>query len=245
MDAITAAPTSEQQLNGDLVRAIADGDDAAEQSLVSHFWRGLFFILYKRVGDRELAADLTQDTFVIVLRHARDGSIHKPDAISSYIRRVGINTLIDHQRKQQRRKTNPDSERLAKMPDQARSLLECVASDQVAELVRDLVSEMKIARDRELLKRFYLLSEDKPTICAGLDLSVEHFDRVLYRARQRLKEMIMQRIDAKDSNLSLTDVALVLALGFSCLDIGSDHGSNDQAAPAFSIDLQLTCQTRT
>ncbi len=45
-------------------------------------------------------------------------------------------------------------------------------------------------RDRQILYRFYIAEEDKERICADLDLSSLHFNRVLFRARQRFKDLL-------------------------------------------------------
>ena len=46
------------------------------------------------------------------------------------------------------------------------------------------------ARDREILVRFYLQEEEKDAICRDLALEADQFDKVLHRARARLKELL-------------------------------------------------------
>ncbi len=41
----------------------------------------------------------------------------------------------------------------------------------------------------EIIKRFYLDEEDKAEICRSMGLSPLHFDRVIFRARQRLRSL--------------------------------------------------------
>src|SRR6185436_5403273 len=54
-------------------------------------------------------------------------------------------------------------------------------------------------RDREILVRFYLQEEEKEAICRDLALAPDQFDKVLHRARARLKELLeasgLQRSD--------------------------------------------------
>ena len=45
-------------------------------------------------------------------------------------------------------------------------------------------------RDREIIKRFYLDEEDKAEICRSMGLSPLHFDRVMFRARQRVRVLL-------------------------------------------------------
>jgi RNA polymerase sigma-70 factor (ECF subfamily) len=40
------------------------------------------------------------------------------------------------------------------------------------------------------LKRFYVQDEDKASICSYLGVDSTHFNRVLFRARQRLKSAL-------------------------------------------------------
>jgi RNA polymerase sigma-70 factor (ECF subfamily) len=56
--------------------------------------------------------------------------------------------------------------------------------------VRRLIGELDTDRDRQILYRFYIAEEDKERICADLELSSLHFNRVLFRARQRFKELL-------------------------------------------------------
>jgi RNA polymerase sigma-70 factor (ECF subfamily) len=55
------------------------------------------------------------------------------------------------------------------------------------------MAELGSDRDRQLLFRFYVGEEDKDRLCRDLDLSSLHFNRVLFRARQRYKELYERR----------------------------------------------------
>lgn len=61
------------------------------------------------------------------------------------------------------------------------------------DLLLEVLDQLSIPRDRELLRRFYLQDEDKEAICSDLGLSAQHFDRVLYRARQRMRDLIEEQ----------------------------------------------------
>ena len=52
---------------------------------------------------------------------------------------------------------------------------------------------MGVVRDREILRRYYLSDDDKQRICQDLQLTSAHFDRVLFRAKQRMRELIDQQ----------------------------------------------------
>jgi RNA polymerase sigma-70 factor (ECF subfamily) len=58
-----------------------------------------------------------------------------------------------------------------------------------AALVRRVLAEMPSERDRQILFRFYLAEDDKESICLDLGLTSLHFNRVLFRARERYREL--------------------------------------------------------
>ena len=51
-----------------LTKRISSGDRSAESELVSQYGGGLLIMLRQRTGDHQLANDLYQETFIIVIR---------------------------------------------------------------------------------------------------------------------------------------------------------------------------------
>lgn len=174
----------------ELVERIGAGDPQAEEELVAHYWKGLYYILKRRGVDPQLAADLAQDTFIIVITKARNGEINTPEALAGFVRQTGINLMIAHFRKENRRATETYGEVNVEIPDTKTSITRAIESKQTLELVRQLIDEMKVERDRDILKSFFVQEEEKANICERLELTPAHFDRVLFRARARLKQLI-------------------------------------------------------
>lgn len=191
-----------------LVNRIGAGDRAAESELVERYRRGLFFVLRKECGDTELAQDLVQDTFVKVIRNAREGRIQKPRALSWYLRRMGVYQLIDLRRKESRRRTSASTEATEAAASESASPLELVDDDQTAGFVRRILEEMTVPRDRELLRRFYLMGQDKQVIASEFEITPEHFDRVKSRALIRLRKLVNEHLGHR--GLSQVDLLLVL-----------------------------------
>jgi RNA polymerase sigma-70 factor (ECF subfamily) len=71
----------------------------------------------------------------------------------------------------------------------APSQLDQLLAQEKAGIVRQVITELNSDRDREVLLRFYLREEEKEQICADLGLSSLHFNRVLFRARERYKQL--------------------------------------------------------
>ncbi len=174
----------------DLVRRIAAGDPAAEEELVARYSRGLLCLLRRLGASPELAEDLHQETFRILLERLRRRGLDDPAGLAAFLRGTARNLAVAERRKTARRKTDADPEGLDRATHPAPSQLAAVLHEEEAETVRRLIHELPTDRDRQLLFRFYVAEEDKATICADLALDSLHFNRVLFRARQRFRELI-------------------------------------------------------
>lgn len=171
------------------------GDGAAESALVKRFSQTVMFMLMQRTKDNLLSEDLHQDTFRIVLERLRSQKkLSDPSKLSGFIYRTALNVCIDHFRKNTRRKTHADSELCSYAPDKRITQLEKVIVEERVEIVRDVIDQLTVTRDREVLRRFYVLEQDKSQICNYLELSPDNFDRVISRARKRFKEAIEHRM---------------------------------------------------
>ena len=174
----------------DLVRRIAAGDASAEGELVQRYSRGLGYMLRRLGATPELADDLHQETFRIVLERLRRRELDDPAGLAGFLRGTARNLMIAERRKTARRRTDADEEELAQAVHPARSQLSAVLLDEEAETVRRLIRELPTDRDRQLLLRYYVGEEAKERLCSDLGLDSLHFNRVLFRARQRFKEIL-------------------------------------------------------
>ena len=200
---------AEEELDyGELLEKIQSGDAVAERRLVKTFWRGVVAILYQQTRDRELSHDLAQETLLLVLEKARAGEIREPRALKTYIRKVSENKLIGQRRKESRQKTETASDYIDTI-DGEHSLIIDVRMSELQAYVRTVLDELGNDRDREILRRHYLIGEDKDIVCAALDLSRAQADTVLHRARQRLKTLILNKASRGDGP-GLTDMLLLL-----------------------------------
>ncbi len=199
-----------------LLERIQSGDRSAESALVGIFWRGLYFILYRQTSDQDLSRDLAQDALLVVISKAREGLIDHPHALSSYIRKVGENLLIGFRRKQKRQNTDTSSEVVDRVADEKGSLLASVRENQIESYVRTILSELSQQRDQDILRRHYLLGEEKEVICSALNLTHSQADTVLHRARTRLKELILRK-ETDGSGppaVDLLSFLLIISVGF-------------------------------
>ncbi|HEV2853323.1 MAG TPA: sigma-70 family RNA polymerase sigma factor [Thermoanaerobaculia bacterium] len=181
---------TEAEIARDLVRQIQRGDTAAETKLVERYSRGLLYMLRRTAGDPALADDLHQETFRVVLERLRERGLEDPERLAGFLHRTAKNLFIGGYRKVVRRKTEGEMDGLEAVADPAADPHREAVREEEATLVRRLIGELETDRDRQILYRFYIAEEEKERICADLDLSSLHFNRVLFRARQRFKELL-------------------------------------------------------
>jgi len=75
--------------------------------------------------------------------------------------------------------------------------------------VRSIIESLPTLRDREIVKRFYLDEDEKDAICRDLGLSPLHFDKVIFRARQRMRALLEARGFRKSDFFSFLVVCFV------------------------------------
>ena len=197
-------PSSNQTLHEEwrsLVARIGAGDRAAETELVLRFSRSLLFMLERRTGERESARDALQETFVVAIRRLRLGEIKRPEALAAFLRGIALNVVLGAKRTAERRLLEYDMEAVHTLLDGAVSADMRIEQSENIAMVKRAIGAMPVARDRNVLVRYFLSEEDKGEICSALGLSSEHFDRVLHRARRRLKGLLGLYRSDRDSKV--------------------------------------------
>ena len=178
----------------ELAERILAGDPEAESAFVARFERPLRYWLlrHERLGEAELE-DLLQDTLLTTLMRLREGGLKDPDRLGAFVYNTAKNLRISAQRKARRQQT------LLGTYGDPRGSGEVAGPDELAErralagIVRQVIDEMPVERDRQILLLHYLHGLDKKQVCILLDLDERHFDRVIARARKRFRALWQAR----------------------------------------------------
>jgi RNA polymerase sigma factor (sigma-70 family) len=174
-----------------LAERVRMGDRAAESRLVARFSRGVRLMLRKYLSSNDPNLDdLAQDVMIATLEALRAGRIRDARALPGYLQ----TTVVRCAQGQARRPSNnhklhqPIDENDAQLaaPEPTNELDQARRAKQL----RLLLQEIPVARDREVLLRFYLDEQPIEQICAELLIDPEHLRRVLHRARTRFKPIL-------------------------------------------------------
>jgi RNA polymerase sigma-70 factor (ECF subfamily) len=189
---LSSVDDTEARTSADIVARIRRGDAGAETELWERYCRGLLFLLRRRTRDPDLAQDLRQETFRIALEKLRKDGLDDPEKLAAYLRGIAVNLVSGDWRKRSRQNTSADTEVVERTADTVSSVQDSVTRADLAALIRRLIEELGVERDREMLLRFYIREEDKESICTELAITPLHFNRVLFRARQRFRALLLR-----------------------------------------------------
>jgi RNA polymerase sigma-70 factor (ECF subfamily) len=196
-------------------------DPALHLAEVYRDYPGLRALIMRRTRDPHVAADILQDAAVTTLEKLRAGEIAQPGRIGGFLYRVALNHLRNHRRKD--RTAVSSSTDLESVPDRNDDPdTGGIDRAQWADAARRMLEGLPNRRDRELLVRFYLNDDSKEDICAALGLTDEHFNRVIFRAKSRFRDLLERRGYVKADLLTLA--AIGLGTGTMCAAIACTGG---------------------
>lgn len=185
-----------------LVARLAAGDRASETELIARFQRGVRIAAARRLGRfHALAEDIAQETMTRVIERLRQGALRDPHSLPGYVHgcmRHVCDREIERARQQdsQYAASSPNADSGVALPELDSALpdpAEAAETGQLHALVRQLVAELPVERDRIVLHRFYILQQEALQICADLEVKHEHLHRLLSRARMRLASLLNKR----------------------------------------------------
>src|SRR5215213_799278 len=83
--------------DADVAALAKQGREEAFRELIKRYERPVFSLIFRMVRDREVAEDLSQETFIKVLNHI---DRYRPEfKLSSWLFKIANNVTIDHLRK--------------------------------------------------------------------------------------------------------------------------------------------------
>jgi RNA polymerase sigma-70 factor, ECF subfamily len=182
-----SAPAQDARRAGVTAIHLSKSDIAA---LIERNYVGLRILIVRRCRDPDVAAELLNEAVCTAWAKWQAGKIERPDQIAGYVLQVAMNLLRNRRRaaaEQPERRADLGSLDELQGPGEPD---EQTIEREIALRVKNVIRGMSSPRDRSILVRFYLDEEEKETICKDLGLSALQFDKILHRARGRLRKLL-------------------------------------------------------
>ena len=161
--------------------------------------KGLKVLLLRMTRDPDLAKDLTQDVMESVLLAIRARRVHSVQALPAYIHACARNLVFANARRAHR--TVLDNS--ADIIESDATPLDHYEKSELAALAQKVLAELPTDRDRGLIKGFYIDGQSKQALMQTWQLDRDHFDKVLSRARSRMRELMHEKLNHRTGAVSV------------------------------------------
>ena len=192
---MTDAPEWARLTDQEVVLLARSGREAAYRELIRRYERPVFALLFRMVRDRELAEDLSQETFIKALNAIES---YRPEfKISSWIFKIANNAAIDHLRRRELDTLSLDGSPHAETPEAMQATALQIGARQESPLdtveAKELGGEIEaaIGRLRPEYRSCILLRHVEgrayEEIAEILDLPLGTVKTYIHRARNELR----------------------------------------------------------
>jgi RNA polymerase sigma factor (sigma-70 family) len=170
----------------------ADSGIAIEESVLALVPR-IRALLTRWSGDIELAKDLSQDVIFGLLQAIRSGRLRSAEALPAYAHKSARNALLMSVRKRTPEFTDALPETSAAWSDAPSTPLEACERGELGSMAQAALDCLATRRDREIMRGFYAEGRSKAELMEEFDLTRDQFDRVISRARGRMRDLLRQK----------------------------------------------------
>jgi len=191
MRCIIAVIVQRQSFDADYVRRLIHSEPETERDFASYFGELLAIKLRSRLRSPEAIQDVTQETFLRVLRTLRETGIENPEALGSFVNSVCTNVLFEVYRAQSR-VAEPVEDRISDEIGADTAM----ADEEVRTQVRSVLSELP-EKDRKILRWLFFEERDKGEVCRVLQVDREYLRVLVHRAKQRFRTDYLRRVATK------------------------------------------------
>lgn len=184
-----------------LVHSYANGNNEAFDELLRRYQGRLLNYLIQLVGNRQLAEDVFQETFVKAIVTIRQGNYTESGKFGAWLSRIARNLVIDHFRQEKSEPTvsadNADVDILNRKELSDVTIEDDLVDLQIRDDVRRIIRELPHAQRQVLVMRYYRNLSFKE-IAEKTDVSIN-----TALGRMRYAILNMRRI-ARERNIALT-----------------------------------------
>ncbi|MEY3701609.1 MAG: hypothetical protein RI891_901, partial [Gemmatimonadota bacterium] len=172
--------------------------EAGARQLIARYERPVFALVLRMVGDREVAEELAQDTFVRALN--RLDTYRTERKFSSWLFRIANNAAIDHLRRRAPETVSLDGDRGAatleaaaegaiQVADGGPSPLERLEASELGAAIVAAIAQLRPAY-RACVQLRFIEDQSYEEIAVALDLPIGTVKTYLHRAKLELHERL-------------------------------------------------------
>ena len=141
-----------------LVRDYIAGNERALEILINRHNQRITSFIYSKVLDRDVTEDISQDTFIKVIKTLKKGSYSEEGKFLPWVMRISHNLIIDHFRKNKRMpkfEGSDDFNIFSVIGDDKLNAEKQIIKDQIDSDLRILIDELPDDQKEVLLMRIY------------------------------------------------------------------------------------------
>lgn len=185
------------------LKVMQRNDLSLEAEIHARLLPGLRIMLRHKLRASAAVDDLVQETLIVVLQHWRSGEIAESAQLVAFARATASHLIANLKRADRRREHLTLEMAHALEPEFSPSPERLLVDAEIAILVRSAVAALSNLRDRQLLWRYYVQEQSKVDVCDALKMDLRRFDKVLHRARSRLREHMLRTLGAGGTSNAL------------------------------------------
>lgn len=169
-----------------LLEECQHGNRKSQERLYRQFYGYAMGICMRYAYDREEAVEILNDSFLKVFTRTHQ---YRPEVpFRLWLRRIVINSAIDHNRQYQKHRYHEDIHQAQQIPDAEANGFEQISHDELMEMVRQLSPSYRLVFNLYVIDGY---SHDE--IAQKLNISTGTSKSNLARAREQLKNKILRR----------------------------------------------------
>ncbi len=161
-------------------------DDRAFEILYNFYFSKIYFFIFKRIGQKEVAEDLVSATFMKVFTGLNKFVAKNENSFAAWVYQIAGNNIVDYYRRQ-KKYLSTDISSITEPVDLSQNLEE----DLVKNLNRDLVAKVltKLSEhDQKILQLKFFADLDNTEIAQILETKPNNVGVWLFRALKRFQK---------------------------------------------------------
>ena len=190
---------TDTRTDDELAACFSLGDQDAFGCLTDRYYAKVEGWAYRQTRSRELAEDLTQDTFLKCSLALRNNAYRSCGMFSGWLFRIVRNALIDHQRRRVDCLDHVEPKR-SQFDDETPSRIDTIATSReanpaelaetsdLAAVIRDRLAD--IPEDQRTTLEFYADGESLPDIAYSMECGLPTAKSRLRLCREKIREVV-------------------------------------------------------